>query len=226
MSKTIMRVEKNKENPYLMLNKTSLNDKKLSWKAKGLHAYLMSLPDDWKIYIEELMTHAKDARDSTRTAVNELIDAGYIKRTDIKDERGRFCGKEYIVYETPLEKDASPENGKPVNGNANIGKPPATNKELKLSNNIKLNNQSVSQEPTDELTETIKLYTPELQIFLFRVISTMLESHRKLLRREIIDDALLKYREQLERKRITNHEEYFVKCLITSIEEYGLRDFE
>ena len=50
----IIRVIKDKSNPYVMLNKTCLRDEKLSWKAKGLHSYLLSLPDDWQIYIEDL----------------------------------------------------------------------------------------------------------------------------------------------------------------------------
>ncbi|KXG73769.1 hypothetical protein AN619_29030 [Thermotalea metallivorans] len=33
---TIIRVQKNKENPYVMINKQFLSDERLSWKAKGL----------------------------------------------------------------------------------------------------------------------------------------------------------------------------------------------
>ena len=129
MSQTMMRVVKNKENPYLMLNKTSLNDSKLSWKSKGLHAYLLSLPDDWKIYIEELKEHANDGRESTSNGIKELIENGYIDRKSVHDEKGRFKGYEYLVFEVPTE------NGKPVNGKTENVKLKATNKELKPNNN-------------------------------------------------------------------------------------------
>ena len=134
MSQTMMRVVKNKENPYLMLNKTSINDRNLSWKSKGLHAYLLSLPDDWKIYIEELKKHANDGRESTANGIKELIENGYIDRKSVHDEKGRFKGYEYLVFEVP-----GTENGKPVNGKTEIGisengKLEATNKELKPKN--------------------------------------------------------------------------------------------
>lgn len=42
---SIMRVEKNKD--YTIMNRTALNDKRLSWKAKGTMAYMLSMPDDF-----------------------------------------------------------------------------------------------------------------------------------------------------------------------------------
>ena len=76
----IVRVIKDKSNPYVLLNKTCLSDDRLSWKAKGLHSYLLSLPDDWKIYTEDLKNRSKDGKDAIRSAINELIDLGYIKQ--------------------------------------------------------------------------------------------------------------------------------------------------
>jgi hypothetical protein len=225
MSKNIIRVMKNKDNPYLMLNTTSLKDSSISWKAKGLHAYLLSLPDDWKIYINELKDHATDGRESTTSAIKELINSRYIVRNQLKNENGRFEGYEYLIYEIPLEQDDSPENVKPVNGYGDNGEPDTTNYLSKL--NIDSNNQSVSQpEPTDELTDIIKPYTPELRVFFLKVILSLPEQYKCLITMSIIDYALYKYRTMLEQKPIKNHDEYFRKCLISSIEEEGLRNFE
>ena len=124
----IVRVIKDKSNPYVMLNKTCLRDEKLSWKAKGLHSYLLSLPDDWQIYIEDLKNRSKDGRDSTASAVNELMKKGYIKRTPAKDEKtGRFKGGyDYEVYEMPIEISESGEINRvtenPESGKTEIGK--------------------------------------------------------------------------------------------------------
>ena len=82
--------------PICNINK--LKDTNLSWKAKGLLAYLLSLPDDWQIYESEIVKHAKDGIDSTRTAIKELIDAGYIERQRVRDEKGRLS----TVYESPI----------------------------------------------------------------------------------------------------------------------------
>ena len=76
----IYRVAKDKNNPYVMINKALLKDEGLSWKAKGILSYLLSLPDDWQIYESELQNHASDGIDSLRSGIQELIQHGYIHR--------------------------------------------------------------------------------------------------------------------------------------------------
>lgn len=150
----IIRVIKDKSNPYVMLNKTCLRDEKLSWKAKGLHSYLLSLPDDWQIYIEDLKNRSKDGKEATSTAIKELINAGYVKRIAKRDSKtNRFIGGfEYEVYEMPIDivdlpKDGKsresekPETGKSDNReNREPGNPSLLNNKLKL----KLNNNIYS----------------------------------------------------------------------------------
>ena len=130
---SVIRVDKNKENPYLIMNKTGLNDKNLSLKAKGLLCYFLSLPDDWKIYESELISHHKDGRDSIRGAIKELLDNGYIERESQRSDKGKFKGYDYIVYE--ISRSGLSEAGKPISDN------PTLLNNNKLSNNI-LNNKS------------------------------------------------------------------------------------
>jgi len=93
-----------------------LNDDSLSWKAKGILSYLLSKPDDWQIFIEHLKTQSTDGRDSTRTGIHELINAGYVSKQDRRNEVGQIVGVEYIVRENPVKRDDEPitENPKPV----------------------------------------------------------------------------------------------------------------
>lgn len=146
----IVRVIKDKSNPYVMLNKTCLCDDKLSWKAKGLHSYLLSLPDDWKIYVEDLKNRSKDGRESTSNTIKELINAGYVKRIAKRDnETNKFIGGfEYEVYEIPIAiVDDLPKKGKSrESGNPKTGKP--DNRETRepenptlLNNKLILNNK-------------------------------------------------------------------------------------
>ncbi|WP_214720695.1 DnaD domain protein [Exiguobacterium sp. s192] len=93
-----MRIQK-KDN-YVVIDKTLLNNRELSWKAKGLHSYLMSLPDDWKVQEADLVKRSKDGKESTRSAIKELIEAGYIKRISIR-EKGKIKSWEFVVYELP-----------------------------------------------------------------------------------------------------------------------------
>jgi hypothetical protein len=117
---SVLRVNKKKDN-YSVIDNTSLRDKKLSWKAKGMIAYLLSLPDDWQIFVSELTTHSKDGRDGTTAAIKELMDNGYIVRTDGKDEKGRFCYN-YEVFEVPSPKPLptlAPPPSNPLGENRN-----------------------------------------------------------------------------------------------------------
>ena len=96
--KNIVRVQKNKENPYVMINKSCLNDTNLSWAAKGLHSYLLSLPDDWEIYVDELIKHTSAGRDHTYRVVNELLEHGYMEKVQYRCE-GKILGLNYTVFE-------------------------------------------------------------------------------------------------------------------------------
>jgi hypothetical protein len=98
-SKTIFRTVK-RENPYAQIDKTVLNDKRLSWKAKGLLAFLLSKPDNWEINIKNLIKQAKDGKEAIYSGIKELITFGYIVRVESRN-KGRFAQIEYLIYENP-----------------------------------------------------------------------------------------------------------------------------
>lgn len=99
-----IRVEKNKDNPYVVINKIGLNDENLSWKAKGILGYLLSKPDDWKCQIKDLIKHSKDKRDATYSGLRELRENGYMIKRPIKDNKGKIIEWEEIIYEVPNEE--------------------------------------------------------------------------------------------------------------------------
>lgn len=79
---------------FTILSNEFLRDENLSLKAKGLLAYILSLPDDWKIYFEEVADHHRDGTRAVRTAWKELEALGYAKNTKVLDEKKNF--KEWI----------------------------------------------------------------------------------------------------------------------------------
>lgn len=95
---------KRHEAGYLVLSKDCLEDPNLSWKAKGLHAYLISLPSNWFINIADLANRSTDGRIATARAVDELIEAGYITREQTRDENGRVGKSIYEAYEVPYQR--------------------------------------------------------------------------------------------------------------------------
>lgn len=96
---SIYRVKKNAN--YVVMNRTSLNDDRLSWKSKGLHAYMLSMPDDWIFYNEELAKHASDGMAVLKNCIKELKEYGYLARKPVKDDRGRITSWETHVFECP-----------------------------------------------------------------------------------------------------------------------------
>lgn len=114
-----------KQRDYTVMDNTFLKDEKLSWKAKGLFAYILSLPEDWKIYISELQTHATDGETSVRSAIKELTELGYIKQNRLKDEQGRWAAYAYEIIEKPHVE------------NRDVVKPDMENHDLINTNNNK-----------------------------------------------------------------------------------------
>ncbi len=95
------RVNKNKDNPYVMINKEFVKRSDMSMQAKGLLTYFLSLPDDWEIRTNEIQYHFTNGIKAVKTALTELMQQGYIRKTQRRDSSNRFCNAEYDVYEYP-----------------------------------------------------------------------------------------------------------------------------
>lgn len=98
-SNTVFRVQK-VPSSFVLLDKRFLFDEDLSYKAKGLLALMLSMPDNWSFYQGWLIKQSKDGEASVRTGLEELEEAGYLVRRKLQDESGRFAGMEFLVYET------------------------------------------------------------------------------------------------------------------------------
>jgi hypothetical protein len=173
-SNTIIRTNK-RENPYVMIDKCGLNDERLSWKAKGLLAYLLSKPDDWQIYESDLIKRAKDGRDAVRTALRELEKYGYMSRRQMRSEGGSFGQMEYVIYERPITEELDTDDGKPVDGekvplteNPSTGNP-LTENPLLLSNDLTKNdltkmNECMGADPDAVILSTLEQETKKIHI--------------------------------------------------------------
>lgn len=145
---SIIRVNKNKENPYVMLNKTALNDENISFKAKGLFAYLMSKPNNWCSNVEHLMTVSKDGRDSVRSALRELREHGYILKDKERNQDGTFTWYEIIFEEPQLEAKEKYKEQKIISSNAAL-KRLETIKNSKAQNETELKNEEENTPETE-----------------------------------------------------------------------------
>ena len=99
--KTIFRVKKNADNPFVMIDRRPIENPKLSWKAKGILAYLLSRPDNWVVRLGDLVKHSPDGAFSVRGAIKELRNAGHITY-QVDRENGHIKQWILIVHEIPL----------------------------------------------------------------------------------------------------------------------------
>lgn len=105
---TVIRVKH--QTKYVVINKTALEDGRLSFKAKGIWAYCMSRPDNWEFHISHLATVSKEKEDAIYSGIKELIECGYCEKT--QENKGKGAGKgrgcfgpvDYVVYEEPIQK--------------------------------------------------------------------------------------------------------------------------
>lgn len=127
MGGQIHRQKKNKD--FVTLDTHCLRNPALKWDAKGLHSYLMQLPESWRINIADLETRSKTGREGTSSAMNALVKAGYVYRERVHGKKGKFEGYDYRVFERPEHAIGwLAVNGKTVNGFAVNGKT-VTNKD-------------------------------------------------------------------------------------------------
>ena len=108
----------NKTQNYTVMSNHHFKEKKMSLKAKGLLSLMLSLPDDWDYSISGLATLSKDGKDSIMSALAELEKFGYLTRKRLTDDKGRFAGVEYNIFEVPQPKEPVSENPNSANENS------------------------------------------------------------------------------------------------------------
>lgn len=100
---SVFRVEKTRD--YTVMSNYHLRDRSISLKAKGLLSQMLSLPEDWDYTMAGLARINKDGLSSIKSAIDELVEAGYIIHSRVRNAKGQLKGAEYIIYEHPGGKD-------------------------------------------------------------------------------------------------------------------------
>ena len=76
----------------------------LSFKARGLLAYILSQPDHWRTNSHQLALVGPDGRDAVRTGLHELEARGYLVHTRQQDKAGRWSTIT-TVFDHPTENE-------------------------------------------------------------------------------------------------------------------------
>lgn len=83
---------------YTQIPNAWVRDERLSWKARGLLAYLLSHRPGWSTSIASLVKVGLDGRDGVRAGITELEAAGYLVREQGRDAgTARFSEVDYVL---------------------------------------------------------------------------------------------------------------------------------
>ncbi|MBA5978738.1 hypothetical protein HT737_00065 [Pseudomonas sp. MD195_PC81_125] len=124
---SIIRAPRPEGNFYL-LSKSISEDRRLSWGARGMLVFLLGKPDHWKVSPAHLRgetaASAKPTgRDGIYGLLDELINAGYVRREQSRSEAGVLGEVNYLVSETPLPDlpyPAEPHTARPHTANPTL----------------------------------------------------------------------------------------------------------
>jgi biotin operon repressor len=123
-----------------------LRDSRISLGAKGLLAQLLSHAPGWRISQENLAFANGVGRDAIRTLINELLEAGYLMRSEDRErnEKGYLGGYTYTTQDPSGEPTLDkPTQDNPLHKNNNIKK-----------NNLKNNERIYSDSEFDSFWES------------------------------------------------------------------------
>lgn len=156
---------------FAMIANEALENASLTWRARGVLAYLLSRPEGWSTSAERLAAMSpkgKEGRDAMRAVLNELEAAGYIRREKTQDSRGRWSTT-LVVYDCPeppvpapapaksapeppivepAKNGGLPGVGEPAVGQPAVGKPGPSNKtDTKTDNKTRPSSSRTSPPP-------------------------------------------------------------------------------
>lgn len=138
---TISKI-KQRERPFLMMDKNPLFDPSYSWAEKGMLATLLAAKSDGSVKLTEMHHFSSDGEAATKTAQKGLKRLGHLK---VVNEAGRWFAE---VFEEPLQEPVLTfeKRKKPANKLADVLKANGLSEE-QIANII-------AQVDTDEVQET------------------------------------------------------------------------
>ncbi len=145
--------------PFTQVANAVLSDNFLSFKAKGLYAYLYSKDNNYDFAAKRIAKDSSDGMDSVLAGLKELEAGGYIERKKLKTGR--------VVYTIHIAKSAKPHSGKkpkrenPNQGKSLIGKSPSINNIDTSPTNIEIKPTFISRK--EKISSFQKILIPAFE---------------------------------------------------------------
>lgn len=146
----LIQIKVHRNSRYTIIGLRVVEDPRLSWKAKGLHLYLYSRPQGWKLHYAELLKRSDDGKTSLQSAIEELKRYKYLKINQ-KRRNGRFAHSIWEVYEEP--RVISPYPDFPYTEKPDTENPHPENQ---THNNKHINKEHITKKTTTKQTVVVK----------------------------------------------------------------------
>lgn len=127
---SIIRNHINFSSNFVQIPNDWMRDARLSHRARGILAEIMTHSDGWEITVQHLVRNGTEGREAVRTAIKELVKFGYLRQERAQDETGRMLGSQYTIQIPP--DDIEPDNRE--TGSWGAGKPDAQEPPTKNTN--------------------------------------------------------------------------------------------
>ena len=129
--------------PFARIPNELLSDARLSWKAKGILAYLCGKPDGWKMRVSDIAKQSTDGKHAIRAALNELRALGYAEYIQPR-VKGIFDSGCWKVSDTAIFSPRSdfPHADNPDAENRHHSKKEPTKNELNKKESLKKSKES------------------------------------------------------------------------------------
>lgn len=134
------KVTRVKNTNYTVISNVFLRDEKLSLKAKGLLATILSLPETWDFSIKGICSVVKEGTTAVYSAIDELKKCGYCSIIKNRNEKGMIIGNDYTFYENPHMENLNMDN-------------PKMDNQTQINTNDKDNKKEKNKEEIKELKE-------------------------------------------------------------------------
>jgi hypothetical protein len=168
------------ESQFTQIHNAWIRDPNISYKAKGLLTYLLSHEVGYTITIGQIIRESGDGKQSVRSALEELIKAGYLETQRTTDERGYNAGLAYFIKDPAIPKSENPTLDNPTLDNQTALENNLTKKTIKQekptdtgfdtfwnlypkkvakADALKAWKQATKKKTADELIELVKVYS-------------------------------------------------------------------
>lgn len=102
------------EDNFKRVHKSIIENKNIDCETLGIYTRIIVLGLKWKLNIKGLSTHLGVSDTRVRKSISALEQEGYIVRTAVRGEGGKFFGWDYKIMPTPIEESKRSSAGKPT----------------------------------------------------------------------------------------------------------------